>query len=189
MNEQQIIRTSKFLSRVLRHDPSAIGITLDSQGWVEIDQLLTQLARKRRPLDREHLNQLVETNNKKRFIFSEDGKRIRANQGHSIKIDLGLAPTPPPETLYHGTATRFLDSIRDKGLIPGSRQHVHLSDNLQTAIQVGSRHGKPIILAVSSALMHQNKHHFYLSENDVWLTDSVPVEFIQFPSSSLNEAT
>jgi putative RNA 2'-phosphotransferase len=127
---------------------------------------------------------IVETNSKRRFIFSDDGKRIRANQGHSVKIDLGLTPIPPPETLYHGTATRFLDSIRVNGLIPGSRQHLHLSDNLQTATQVGSRHGTPIILNVKSALMHQSEHHFHLSENGVWLTDSVPVEFIEFPASN-----
>lgn len=181
MNEQQTIRTSKLLSRVLRHDPSAIGITLDSQGWADVNDLLDKLARNRRKISRDQLEHVVETNNKRRFIISEDGTRIRANQGHSIKIDLGLTPTPPPESLYHGTATRFLDSIREKGLIPGSRQYVHLSDNLQTAHQVGSRHGKPVILFVESGKMHQEGNRFYLSENGVWLTDSVPIDFITIP--------
>lgn len=181
MNEQQTIRTSKLLSRVLRHDPSAIGITLDAQGWVEIDKLLDRLARNRRKITRDQLDHVVETNNKRRFIISEDGLRIRANQGHSIKIDLGLTPTPPPKSLFHGTATRFLDSIREKGLVPGTRQHVHLSDNLQTARQVGSRHGKPIILFVESGTMHQEGYQFFLSDNGVWLTDSVPIEFITIP--------
>ena len=183
MNEQQTIRASKLLSRVLRHDPAAIGITLDPQGWADVDDLLNQLAHNRRSITRDQLDHIVETNSKKRFIFSEDGKRIRANQGHSIQIDLGLTPTTPPKSLYHGTATRFLDSIREKGLVPGNRQHVHLSDNLQTANQVGSRHGKPVILAVQSGRMAEDGASFYLSENGVWLTDSVTTDFIIFPKS------
>jgi len=183
MHENQVIKASKLLSRVLRHDPSAIGISLDTQGWANVDELLSKLPKNRRPLNRKQLDYIVETNNKQRFVFSDDGTLIRANQGHSIKIDLGLPPTSPPETLYHGTATRFLDSILEKGLVSRSRQHVHLSDNLETANQVGSRHGKPIILIVQSEIMHRQGHAFYRSENGVWLTDHVPVEFIKHSDS------
>lgn len=178
MNEKQSLRLSKFLSLVLRHQPSAIGITLDSQGWVDVDKLLKQLAAHGRKASRDKLEHIVATNNKKRFLFSEDGHRIRANQGYSIKIDLGLAPTTPPETLLHGTATRFLESIRASGLLPGTRQHVHLSENHGTALQVGGRYGKPIVLIVKSGEMHRTNHDFFLSENGVWLTNKVAPEFI-----------
>lgn len=181
MNEKRTILISKFLSKILRHDPSAIGLTLDSLGWADIDILLKNMAQNRRKITREQLEHIVETNNKRRFIISEDGNRIRANQGHSININLGLSPTTPPEFLYHGTATRFIESIREKGLVPGSRQHVHLSENQNTAHQVGSRHGKPIILQIQAKTMHQKEHRFYLSENGVWLIDSIPVEYITIP--------
>ena len=179
MNDKQIVTTSKFLSLVLRHDPSALGITLDSNGWADVEKLLELMNARKKPLTREQLEQVVAANNKKRFAFSEDGSRIRANQGHSIEIDLALSPLPPPETLYHGTATRFLDSIMEKGLLSGSRQHVHLSQDLATAMNVGMRHGKPVVLIVDCAGMSEAGHAFYRSENHVWLTESVPTTFLK----------
>ena len=149
------VSTSKFLSLVLRHKPGLIGLTLDSEGWAGID-------------------------GKQRFAISEDGLRIRARQGHSIDVDLQLQPLPPPERLYHGTATRFVDAIRREGLRKRSRQHVHLSANADTATHVGSRHGKPVVLIVHAGDMAAAGHAFFLSENGVWLTDAVPAAFIDF---------
>src|SRR5262249_10235852 len=144
------VRISKFLSLVLRHDPGKIGITLDPQGWVGVDDLLEALRRADMRVSRELLAEVVATNEKKRFAFSEDGTNIRASQGHSVEVELGLPPTQPPEVLFHGTASRFVESIRDKGLIPGSRQQVHLSLDEATAVNVGQRHGKPVVLRVKA---------------------------------------
>jgi putative RNA 2'-phosphotransferase len=167
---------SKLLSLVLRHQPEAIGITLDENGWANVDELLAKT--KERGLTLELLQRVVAENDKKRFSFSDDGTRIRANQGHSLEVDLQLEPMTPPEVLYHGTATRFLDSIFAQGLIPGNRQHVHLSDNIATARQVGIRHGKPAILKVDASAMMKRGHKFFRSANGVWLTAAVPVEFL-----------
>lgn len=175
-----ITRTSKFLSFVLRHKPEAIGLTLDDTGWVEVDELITRANANGEKLTRELIERVVAENDKKRFTLSEDGKRIRAAQGHSVYVELGLSPKEPPEILYHGTATRFLDSIRAKGLIAGSRQHVHLSRDEATATKVGQRHGKPVVLRITAGEMLRAGNKFYLSENGVWLTESVPVEFIEF---------
>lgn len=172
-------KASKFLSLVLRHDPEKIGLQLDKQGWVAIDELL-QKARPHLPLTNELLHQIVSTSDKKRFAISEDGLRIRANQGHSVKVELGLQPQTPPDVLYHGTATRFLDSIRQRGLLRGERHHVHLSAHIDTALAVGKRHGQAVILTVKAAQMQQAGHVFFCSENSVWLTDHVPVEFLVF---------
>lgn len=173
-------KISKFLSFVLRHKPDAIGLTLDGQGWVDIDELIenTNLTAQEFTLTRSLLQEVVKTNVKKRFIISDDGQRIRASQGHSIDVDLQLKPVEPPEFLYHGTATRFLDSILKEGLKPQQRQHVHLSRDIETATKVGQRYGKPIILAIKARLMVEQGFVFYLSENGVWLTDKVPIEFI-----------
>ena len=176
-----LIKQSKFLSLILRHDPGAVGVTLDSQGWIEVDVLISAIRRKRPQFSRELLNKIVETNNKKRFAFSEDGKRIRASHGHSIGIDLNLEPASPPDILFHGTAIRNLDSIREQGLHSGARDHVHLSQDEITAHKVGSRHGKPVILRIRAGNMAKAGETFYLSENGVWLTDSVAVEYIDFP--------
>lgn len=181
MNEKQRTRTSKFLSLVLRHEPQKIGLKLDPNGWVNVDELLSSCRHHGVLLDRADLEEIVATNDKKRFSFSDDGLRIRANQGHSIAVELGYSATPPPSQLYHGTATRFLDSIRSKGLTKGARHHVHLSKDAETAHKVGQRHGKPVVLAISSEAMHRAGHTFYLSDNGVWLTDHVPAEFIEFP--------
>lgn len=177
--DRKLITTSKFLSLVLRHHPETIGISLDEQGWVEIDDLLTAANRSGRKLTRSLLEHVVRANDKQRFAISSDGSRIRANQGHSIEVDLGLQPTQPPELLYHGTVARFLDSIRASGLDRGSRQYVHLSPDVETARRVGQRRGRPVILVVKSGRMWQDGHAFYLAENGVWLTDAVPPVYLR----------
>jgi putative RNA 2'-phosphotransferase len=169
------------MSLILRHKPETIGLTLDPNGWADIDELLRLAKAKGKALDRKVIEQVVADNDKQRFIISEDGSRIRANQGHSISIDLALTPREPPSVLFHGTATRFLDSIREQGLLHGNRQHVHLSLEQATAVNVGQRHGKPVILEVAAKRMHEEGHIFFLSENGVWLTEHVPTLFIRFP--------
>ncbi len=171
-------RISKFLSLVLRHKPEALPIELDQQGWANLDEIIEKMQRKGMNVDQSIIEAVVANNDKQRFRLDLTNRRIRANQGHSIDIDLALAPSVPPKELFHGTATRFLDSIMEKGLIRGSRQHVHLSLDIETATKVGSRHGKPTILNVDAQAMHQQGFVFYVSENGVWLTEHVPVEFL-----------
>ena len=173
---------SKFLSLVLRHKPEEIGITLDPQGWANLDELIQQANAKGAELTRDVVLEIVATNDKKRFALTSDGQRIRANQGHSAAVDLNLPPQEPPANLYHGTATRFSQSIRENGLLPGSRQHVHLSLAKATAIEVGSRHGHPVVLTVRASEMHRDGHEFYVSANGVWLTASVPTRYLDFPA-------
>jgi len=182
MKPEPFKRTSKFLSLVLRHEPGEIGITLDEQGWVGVDELLEALNAHGHALDFETLEQVVDTNDKKRFAFSEDGEMIRASQGHSVEVDLGYEPATPPEVLHHGTVGRFLDGIRKDGIRKGQRHHVHLSPSTATASQVGQRRGSPVLLAVRAAEMHAAGHEFHLSANGVWLTDHVPAKFIDFPT-------
>jgi putative RNA 2'-phosphotransferase len=179
MNEN-LTSTSKFLSLILRHKPETIGLVLDENGWADVEELLSKAAESGRPITRTILERVVAENDKKRFAFDETGQRIRASQGHSIDIDLALTPVEPPSQLYHGTATRFVESIREKGLIAGNRQHVHLSADHETAIKVGQRHGKPIVLSVDSGAMVQAGHVFFRSANGVWLTDHVPPQFLTF---------
>ncbi len=174
-----VVKISRFLSLVLRHDPAKIGITLDSAGWVGVDELLAACNKHGKLITVEQLDFVVENNDKKRFAFSEDKTRIRANQGHSIEVELEYQSTIPPKILYHGTASRFLPSILEVGLVKGNRHHVHLSENPKTARAVGERHGKAVILAVLSEQMHQDSYHFFLSANGVWLTDHVPMKYIQ----------
>jgi putative RNA 2'-phosphotransferase len=178
---KELTEISKFLSFVLRHNPRAIGISLDPEGWVLIDVLLQASAKAKHSITREQLEEVVATNDKKRFSISPDGRSIRANQGHSVEVDLNLEPVEPPELLYHGTVERFLDSIRQKGLVRGARQHVHLSADRETAIRVGQRRGRPVVLVIEAGRMHREGCRFYLSENKVWLTDAVPPEFLQLP--------
>lgn len=175
---RKIKRTSKFLSLILRHRPEKIGLTLDSRGWADVDELLQCAARHGRVISHDHLRQVVRENDKQRFSFDDEGRRIRANQGHSIPINLGLEQREPPEKLFHGTATRFVESIREHGLVSGSRQHVHLSPDRETAAKVGRRHGEPVILTILASQMAGNGHTFYLSENGVWLTGAVPSRYI-----------
>ena len=167
------IQTSKFLSYILRHHPESIGIQLDSQGWTNIDTLLAQAQQHNRPISRAQLLEIVATNPKKRFTLSADGSQIRTAQ-----VAIAHSPVVPPAMLYHGTATHSLDSIRSQGLIAGSRHHVHLSADIPTAQKVGQRHGKPIVLRINAAAMHAAGHAFYLSDNQVWLTDHVPAQYI-----------
>lgn len=171
--------TSKFLSYILRHQPEAIGLELDSEGWGDIATLITCAAKHGQSLDPQLIRLVVDNNDKKRFEISEDNLRIRAVQGHSsAQVDISYEAKTPPEFLYHGTATRFIDSIREKGLIAGSRQYVHLSAEETTAINVGQRHGKPKVLRVNALAMYAEGFNFYQAENGVWLTKQVPVQFI-----------
>nr|WP_294947051.1 RNA 2'-phosphotransferase [uncultured Mucilaginibacter sp.] len=179
MKEKDITGASKFLSLVLRHRPEVIGIELDEQGWVNVEELIKQANAHGQPLTPELLNHVVQTNSKKRFAFDESGEKIRASQGHSVDVDLGYQPQVPPEILYHGTAEKSVAAIRQSGLDKQSRQHVHLSGDIETAIQVGSRHGKPAVFTVLAGEMHKSGYAFYLSENNVWLTDAVPPKFLK----------
>ena len=181
--KDRTIRISKFLSLVLRHQPQKIGLTLNNEGWVPVSELIVAAKAHNFPLTAEELQEVVRTNDKKRFSFSPDGQSIRASQGHSVTVELGYEPTLPPPILYHGTAQRFLSSIRQQGLIKGRRHHVHLSDNTQTAETVGGRYGKPVVLRIASERMTKDGYLFFRSANGVWLTESVPVEFIKVPDA------
>lgn len=177
-NDNIIVTQSKFLSLVLRHSPQTIGLKLDSGGWAQTDELLACMARSGRRMSLAQLQAVVAGNSKQRFAFSEDGLRIRANQGHSIAVELELTPQQPPAELFHGTATRFLDAIFQQGLTRQSRHHVHLSASVETASAVGRRHGKLALLRVDAARMAADGHVFYQSDNGVWLTDAVPVTYL-----------
>jgi putative RNA 2'-phosphotransferase len=171
---------SRTLSLVLRHSPEKIGITLDEAGWTPIDKLLSALKKNGHTVDRDSLKAVVDTNDKKRFTMSDDSRLIRAAQGHSVKVTLGLSPSLPPAVLYHGTASGNLDSIFATGLNSGSRQQVHLSSNEETALKVGGRHGRAVVLKVDCASMQKEGFSFYRADNGVWLTDAVPAKFLAF---------
>ncbi|GAA5014075.1 RNA 2'-phosphotransferase [Kitasatospora paranensis] len=179
MDEKQTVKVSKRLSRILRHDPASVGITLDAAGWVAVDTLLAALARHGTRVGRADLDHVVATNNKRRFAFSEDGRSIRASQGHSVEVDLGLPPSDPPAVLYHGTTGRVLEAVFREGLRPMSRQDVHLSADTETAVRVGSRHGRAVVLVVDAAAMAADGHEFRVSANGVWLTDAVPPRYLR----------
>jgi putative RNA 2'-phosphotransferase len=185
MNTEQAT-TSKFLSLVLRHKPELIDLKLDTNGWAEISDLIRLAYANGKPLNRELIERIVATSDKQRLAISNDGSndglRIRANQGHSVDIDLGLAPQAPPSLLYHGTADRFVLSIREGGLRSGERRHVHLSSDVSTATIVGNRHGRPAVTTVRAGEMADAGHAFYFSANGVWLTHHVPAKFIDFPA-------
>jgi putative RNA 2'-phosphotransferase len=181
---------SKQLSYVLRHAPSSVGLELNGEGWASIEHLIECLRRAGHGISREKLNHIVETSDKKRFTISDDGTRIRAAQGHSIPVALGLPPSTPPDVLYHGTATRFMESILCEGLKPRSRLQIHLSADTETAARVGKRHGQPAVLRIDSREMIKQGFKFYRADNGVWLTDMVPAEFIQvLPSTVTDSAT
>jgi putative RNA 2'-phosphotransferase len=173
---------SKFLSLVLRHQPQLIELELDENGWTTVDELLEKANKNGKgiQLDFERLKEIVANNDKQRFTFNETFDKIRANQGHSVDIDLALSPETPPEILYHGTTEKYIFPIKKQGLKKQKRQHVHLSIDTETAIKVGTRHGKPIILKIKALDMHQNGNFFYLSKNGVWLTEKVLPEYIDF---------
>jgi len=173
-------RVSKFLSLVLRHSPEIIHLNIDKNGWAGIDEIIDKAGKyKSLHLSVELIKEVVEKNDKQRFIISDDGKRIRANQGHSITIDLELESKTPPDILYHGTATRFLGSIMKDGLKPMTRQYVHLSATEKTALTVGKRHGEPTVLHIDAKGMYEDGYKFYLSENGIWLVEKVPAEYIK----------
>ncbi|MFI0899975.1 RNA 2'-phosphotransferase [Streptomyces sp. NPDC020983] len=176
MDDRRTVKVSKFLARVLRHEPELIGVALDEGGWVDVGVLLAACAAHGRPLTRAELEHVVETNNKRRYAFSGDGRRIRASQGHSVTVDLGLVPAVPPDVLFHGTATVTVPLILREGLRPMSRQDVHLSADRETAVRVGSRHGRPAVLAVDAAGLAAAGHVFRCSANGVWLSGPVPPE-------------
>jgi putative RNA 2'-phosphotransferase len=177
------VRVSKLLSLGLRHEPGALGITLDDAGWTSVDAVLRGLAARGESIDAEELEEIVATSDKQRFALSPDGTRIRANQGHSVAVDLGLPPATPPEILFHGTVRRFLDPIRAQGLLRRARTHVHLSAETATArVVAGRRAGDAVILRVRARSMHDAGYAFYRSANGVWLTEHVPPEFLDVPS-------
>lgn len=174
MDEKRVVKVSKFLSLVLRHDPGRVGVTLDEGGWVDVDELIAACAARGRRFSRAELDHVVANNDKKRFALSGDGRRIRASQGHSIPVELGLAAVEPPAVLYHGTGAATVPVILREGLRPMSRQDVHLSADKETATRVGARHGRPVVLEVDAAGLAATGHEFRLSANGVWLTGTVP---------------
>lgn len=178
--KEQTKRTSKLMSYVLRHNPSELDLDMDEQGWVLIDQLISNARTKGKKISIDIVRTAVETNDKKRFTISEDGKYIRANQGHSINVDLALTPVDPPEVLLHGTATKNLDEIMKGGLKKMNRHHVHLSEDQDTATAVGTRYGKPILLKIDAKKMAEDGFDFYRSANNVWLVEAVPSKYISF---------
>ncbi|MFE9912813.1 RNA 2'-phosphotransferase [Streptomyces clavifer] len=176
MDAQRTVKVSKYLSKHLRHQPDRIGISLDAHGWVSIEELLRACARHGFAVSRSELDHVVAANDKQRFAVADD--RIRANQGHTVAVDLDLAPAEPPAYLYHGTVARALDAIRSEGLRPMARHHVHLSRDRETATRVGARRGAPVVLSVDAGAMHRAGHLFHVTANGVWLTDAVPPGFL-----------
>lgn len=179
MEPHQVIKISRKLSYILRHHPDEIGLQLDEQGWGSVSYILSKLTIAGEPLSMDILQEVVATNDKKRFAFNEDLSLIRASQGHSVEIELGYIAQEPPLVLFHGTAAKNVESIGNQGIIKGNRHHVHLSSDEATAKKVGQRHGTPVILTIKAKAMHEAGHAFFMSENGVWLTDFVPVKFIK----------
>jgi len=181
LDEDRARGISRFMSYVLRHHPEEINLQLDPAGWADVGQLLDGMSRDGRTVTREMLDYVVDTNSKQRFVYSEDGLRIRATQSHSFDVELGYEPAEPPEILYHGTTKKAVFSIERQGLTRQKRHHVHLHVDTETSLDVGGRRGKPALLVVRALEMHQAGFKFYVSPNNVWLTDHVPPEFIDFP--------
>ncbi len=179
MNNNSLIKISKYLSKHLRHQPERIGIKLEKGGWVTVDELLEACRKNKFPITRTDLEEVVANNDKKRFSFDSTGTKIRANQGHSVEVDLQLLPSVPPDVLYHGTGHKTVEIIMEMGLSKMSRHHVHLSFDNATAKKVGARHGKPVVFEINAAAMYKAGFTFYCSDNGVWLTDSVPVEYLR----------
>ena len=178
MTEDERKTRSKFLSYVLRHRPDEIGIELDRAGWAPVDVLLVQCDEYGRSMTWEELEEVVATNDKQRFEFSDDRAMIRARQGHSIQVDLGYEPMEPPAVLYHGTARRNLETIRFQGLLKGRRHHVHLSTDTRMTLKVAARHGPPVLITIDAGSMQRDGFVFYRTGNQVWLTDHVPVRYL-----------
>ena len=178
MDNKKRNSASKFLSLVLRHKPDEIELVLDNEGWANVGVLLEKLNLNNLNISFEDLKEIVELNDKKRFAFSNDFSKIRANQGHSFEVDLKFKSVTPPDILYHGTAEKNITSILEKGILKRERNYVHLSTDIETASKVGIRYGKPVILEILAFEMHKNGYNFYLSENNVWLTDFVPIDYL-----------
>lgn len=179
MSDSAEKKLSKYLSLILRHKPEKIGLKLDQEGWADINELM---AKSDIPFSYPMLESTVQNNDKQRFVISDDRNRIRANQGHSLSVDLGLEPVEPPAYLYHGTATRYIEAIKMGGLQPQDREYVHLSKDEATAKTVGSRHGKPVIITLEAKRLHQEGFKFYQAKNGVWLTNTLPPEELSFPT-------
>ncbi|WP_242958177.1 RNA 2'-phosphotransferase [Lachnoclostridium sp. An76] len=177
-------RLSRYLSLILRHHPEVLGISLDAHGWADVDELIAGIAQKKN-FNREILEEIVRTDKKQRYSFSEDGAKIRANQGHSVQVDLELQPIEPPDLLWHGTAEKYTASIEKTGLKSGSRMYVHLSPDIETAVAVGKRHGRPIVYEVKSGQMYRDGFCFYRSANGVWLTHDVTKVYLVRMESSV----
>jgi putative RNA 2'-phosphotransferase len=173
------VKVSKFLSLVLRHKPVVIGLCLDTGGWTDIRELIEKARKAGIDLSLDLIMHVVATNDKQRFSISDDGSRIRANQGHSVPVKLGIPHDEPPELLFHGTTARNINAIRKEGIKRGKRNHVHLSADEATAIKVGKRYGPPVVLVIQAGRMHRQGFLFFLSKNGVWLTEYVPAEFIE----------
>lgn len=178
LRDKQLVEFSKLLSYILRHHPESIGLTLDTNGWANKDELLSKLVGAGHNFTAELLDQVVAQNSKQRFAFSDNKERIRASQGHSLQVDLGLTEKHPPDTLFHGTAIQFLDTIQSEGLKPGQRHDVHLSADVETAQNVGKRRGSSVVLVVDAKQMHMDGHKFYQSDNGVWLTKYVLAKYL-----------
>lgn len=172
-----LVDTSRFISLILRHKPETIGITLDEHGWANVEELIAGVA-KTHEINMDILEEIVRTDDKQRYSFNDDKTLIRANQGHSIPVDVELEEVQPPEELWHGTGEKYVSSIDLQGLIPKSRLYVHLSKDVETAVRVGQRHGKPVLYIVKAGEMYKEGYKFYLSKNGVWLTKEVPVKYL-----------
>ncbi len=179
MNNYRLVKISKYLSKYLRHTPEQIGIQLAPGGWVTVDELLDACKKHSFPINRIELEEVVAKNDKKRFSFDSTGSLIRANQGHSVEVDLQLEPAIPPDVLYHGTGHGAVEAILREGLCKMSRHHVHLSSDITTAKKVGTRHGRPVVFKVNAAAMYEEGYTFYCTDNQVWLVDRVPCEYLQ----------
>lgn len=179
MDDARLVRISKYLSKHLRHQPDRLGLTLEPGGWVPVGELLAACSRCGFAITRAELDEVVARNNKQRYSFDATGMRIRANQGHSVDVDLQLDPAEPPLTLYHGTGHLTVGLIKDNGLLKMGRHHVHLSPDAATARTVGARHGNPVVFAVNAQAMHRDGHTFYCSANGVWLVDAVPARYLR----------
>jgi putative RNA 2'-phosphotransferase len=177
--DQETLALSKFISLVLRHRPDIISLDMDEQGWCDVNQLIDNMNKDGKTISYEKLNEIVETDNKQRYSFNEDQTKIRANQGHSIQVDLKLKCVVPPQFLYHGTVEKFINSIMHSGLQKKERQFVHLSADFNTAEIVAKRRGEPIILKILSGRMFEEGYQFFKSENEVWLVDHVPIRYIE----------
>ena len=179
MDEARLVKISKYLAKSLRHQPQRLGLTLAPGGWVGVADLLRACAQHGFPITRAELDEVVATNNKSRYAYDPTGTLIRANQGHSVEVDLQLAPVTPPDVLYHGTGHGTVAAINEHGLHRMARHHVHLSSDIETATVVGARHGRPVVFAVDAVAMSRDDHIFYRSANGVWLTDHIPPRYLR----------